>query len=91
MKEETMMDKSQKLEFSTEEFEVIQAALHTQSQILNVQASAGGNAARNRLNQVKRVLARMGQHAPSPKPEQTRKPSARTGFLAWLGVVRPSC
>lgn len=91
MKEQTMLDKSKTLEISAEEFEVIQAALHTQSQILNVQASAGGNGARNRLNQVKRVLARMGQHSPVARSETSQKPCVRTGILAWLGMARTSC
>lgn len=86
-----MLDKSQTLEISAEEFEVIEAALQTQSQILNVQASAGGNAALTRLNQVKRVLARLAQQNPKPRAETARKPCPRVGFLAWLGGARSSC
>ena len=52
-----MFDNKQKLEISQDELALIEAALHTQSKILSVQASAGGSKALGRLNDVKRVLS----------------------------------
>jgi len=79
-----MFDRHKKLEISPEELAVIEAALHTQSKILNVQASAGGNTARRRLNEVKRVLARLS----AQKPAETR-PRCRTA-AGWFGRTRTS-
>jgi len=45
-----MFDTKQKLEVSQDELAVIEAALHTQVKILNVQATAGGSGARRKLN-----------------------------------------
>lgn len=72
-----MLDAKQKLEISQDELALIEAALHTQSKILGVQASAGGSKARARLNDVKRVLATIAQQKPA-----ARKPAApRTGVF----------
>ena len=77
-----MYDKQQKLEISQDELAVIETALHTQSKILTVQASAGGRIARDRLNAVKQVLARVAQHrVVEDKP--CRKPS-----FCWFGMSR---
>tara|TARA_R110002073_G_scaffold216070_1_gene376312 strand:+ start:135 stop:380 length:246 start_codon:yes stop_codon:yes gene_type:complete len=78
-----MFDKQEKLEISQEELAVIEAALHTQSKILNVQASAGGSAARRRLNEVKRVLALVAQHRVADDVTTSSKPAA-----GWLGMSR---
>jgi hypothetical protein len=67
-----MLQTQQNIEVSEEEMAVIEAALHTQSKILHVQASAGGNKARERLNQVKRVLARLTQQKSKQTPERPR-------------------
>ncbi len=75
-----MFDKQQKLEISQQELAVIASALHTQSKILNVQASAGGRDARSRLNEVKRVLALVAEHRVI-EAEPVRKQSA-----GWLGM-----
>ena len=60
-----MLDEKQKLEISQDELALIEAALHTQSKILGVQASAGGSKALARLNDVKRVLATIDIQKPS--------------------------
>ena len=78
-----MFDKQQKLEISPEEFAVIEAALHTQSKILNVQASAGGSSARRRLNEVKRVLAHLAAQKPSEEKPQCR---SRIGWFGRSGL-----
>lgn len=77
-----MFEKMQKLEVSQEELAIIEAALHTQSQILNVEAGAGATSALQRLNGVKRVLTLLDQQKPI---EETPKPSAPTG---WFGMAR---
>tara|TARA_R110002049_G_scaffold10127_6_gene50582 strand:+ start:52094 stop:52333 length:240 start_codon:yes stop_codon:yes gene_type:complete len=78
-----MLDKQQKLEISPAELAVIEAALHTQSKILHVQASAGGTAARTRLNEVKRVLARIAQQTPAPQAP------CRTRAFGWFSKRMP--
>ncbi len=79
-----MFDTQQSLDISCAELEVIEAALHTQSKILNVQARAGGSEARLRLNEVKRVLARITQQ----KTIEGR-PCGRSLF-SWFGKSRVS-
>jgi hypothetical protein len=76
-----MAEEKQSLDINPQERALIEAALHTQAKILNVQASAGGNAARQRLNEVKRVLARIDQQ----KPGDTR---ARCNATGWRGMAR---
>ena len=73
-----MFGKNQKLEISQQEIEVIEAALHTQSKILKVQANAGGRAAFDKLNEVKRTLAHIAQQTPD-RPSRQRP---------WSGLVR---
>lgn len=77
-----MLEKQQKLEINPEELAVIESALHTQSKILDVQANAGAAAARSRLNEVKRVLARLDQQKPAPKQPRM----LRSG--AWFSMSR---
>ena len=60
-----MFEETLKLEITQKELDVIEAALHTQSKILGVEASAGGKAALARLNDVKRTLAHVAQQQPS--------------------------
>ncbi len=79
-----MFEKQQKLDVTADELAVIQAALHTQAKILNVQASAGGNAARRRLNEVKRALARISQQVEGTSPTGYRR------FMGWFGFSRAS-
>ncbi len=62
-----MFDKKQKLEISQDELDLIESALHTQSKILSVQASAGGSKALARLNEIKRVLATIAQQKPAKR------------------------
>jgi len=76
-----MFDAKQKLEISQEELELIEQALHTQSKILGVQASAGGSKALTRLNDIKRVLASIAQQ----KPVKTK---AKTACARGFGLSR---
>ncbi|KIN64334.1 hypothetical protein Z946_3225 [Sulfitobacter noctilucicola] len=59
-----MFAKAHQLDVTASDLKVIEAALHTQTKILDVQAAAGGAAARSQLNEVKRVLAHVSQQKP---------------------------
>lgn len=77
-----MSNALQKLELTKGELAVIEAALHTQSKILHVQAGAGGDEARARLNEVKRVISSLaGQKAAESKP-------SRSNSSRWFGMSR---
>ncbi len=78
-----MIDKTHTLGLSQAELSVIEAALHTQSKILGVQAGAGGSAALARLNEVKQVLAVIAQQKPVEK-----KPCKSRGLRCWFGMSR---
>ena len=79
-----MFEKHQRLDVTADEIAVIQAALHTQAKILNDQASAGGNGARRRLNEVKQALAHISRQTDD-------RASSTTGrLLSWLGLSRAS-
>ena len=78
-----MFEKMKKIELSQDELDMIEAALHTQSQILNVEVSAGGVAARTQLNGVKRLLSMLDQHKAASQP--TEKVS---GGCGWWGMTR---
>ena len=77
-----MFEKMKKIELSQDELEIIEAALHTQSQILNVEAGAGATSALKRLNGVKRVLSMLDQQKPV---EEKPAPAPSTG---WFGMTR---
>ena len=78
-----MLDNNKKIEVSAEQLEVIESALHTQSKILNVQAEAGGDTARRRLNEVKRLLAQLSQHKPAAQDTRCSR-----GGLGWFRAAR---
>jgi hypothetical protein len=78
-----MFDDKQKLEISQKELELIKAALHTQSKILGVQASAGGSKALTRLNDIKRVLTTIAQQ----KPAKTKSKAARCGIFSMSRLL----
>lgn len=78
-----MFDKPKTLEVSAEELAVIEAALHTQSKIWDVQANAGGGEARARLNQIKRVLATVVQQ----KPRLAKKTAPRKCGGFWMSRI----
>lgn len=59
-----MMNKHTPLNLTADELATIEAALNTQVKILNMQAGAGLPHALTQLNQVKRVLARLGRQKP---------------------------
>lgn len=75
-----MSGTQQILEVSQNQLELIEAALHTQSKILNVQADAGGRGADERLSAVKILIAKLAQHRP-PSAAATSKPLR---YLGWF-------
>ncbi len=77
-----MFDKTQKLDVTQQDLAVIEAALHTQAKILDMQASAGRGAARAQLNKVKTALANLE----SQKPCETR--ACRSIFFGWFFRAR---
>jgi len=76
-----MTEKTQQLDVSAQELEVIANALETQSKILRMQASAGGQEAVARLNEVKRALA-------SIDAQRDASHSARRCEGSWSGFLR---
>jgi hypothetical protein len=63
-----MFDTTIKLDVSIEQLGLIEASLHTQAKILNVQAEAGGQIARARLNAAKTLLTQLAQKKTSTSP-----------------------
>lgn len=67
-----MFNNLHSLELTSEDLKLIEAALHTQKKILSVQSQAGGSGAHLKLNELKRLIARvnrsvdMEQSAPAP-------------------------
>jgi hypothetical protein len=79
-----MFDTHQKLDVSSAQLQVIEAALHTQSKILHVQAEAGGHGAHARLNEVKTLLAQLAQN------KKTEKSAPQSSNLGWFSYKRSS-
>jgi len=77
-----MIDKSSRFDLNAKDVDLIEAALETQSKILSLQANAGGSGARLRLNNVKRVLAKIEAQRPV-----SRKPCKKPGWLGLLGFA----
>ncbi|NNE52623.1 MAG: hypothetical protein HKN30_09505 [Sulfitobacter sp.] len=76
-----MLGRQKPLEISPEQLDVIEAALHTQTKILHVQAEAGGSADREKLNAVKRTLAHIVQQRPA-KTDASKAP--RPGWFSFF-------
>lgn len=69
-----MIDTIKKLEVTPEELDLFISALETQSKILQMQASAGGRGANERLNDVKSLLASISSQCDvsrDPRPAQS--------------------
>jgi hypothetical protein len=77
-----MPETQNKLDVNQDQMDMIEAALHTQSKILNMQAEAGGSGARDKLNEIKSLLALLGQ--------QKKRQTPRTSDLAtgWFCMTR---
>jgi hypothetical protein len=77
-----MFDETHKLDVTKKDLEVIEAALQTQFKILGFEANAGGAAALERLNDVKRALAKIDQHTLVEKA-----PAPKTGLRLGMGRI----
>jgi len=69
-----MTNTIKKLEVTAEELDLFISALETQSKILQMQASAGGPGANERLNEVKSLLVSVSSHrevSRDPRPAQS--------------------
>ena len=77
-----MFDTQKKLEVSQEQLEVIEAALHTQYKILNVQAEAGGQGALERLNEIKSLLTQLALD------RKRDTPAPQKNDLGWFSFRR---
>jgi len=75
-----MNNNTKKLEISPSELEIIANALETQTKILRMQVSAGGQEAKVRLNEVNQLLATVANESAPP----SRKPSGNNGLWGLL-------
>jgi hypothetical protein len=74
------------MELTQSELTVLETALQTQVKILSVGAHAGAENAEDRLNEVKRVLARI---TPLRKPAAEPKSVVLGWFQRHLGMGKP--
>ena len=58
-----MLDTTRSLDLTQYDLDLIEQALQTQEKILTVQSRAGGAQARERLNDVKGLIRRLGSNA----------------------------
>ena len=72
-----MLDNGTKLDLTTKDLELIEAALHTQKKILSMQSKAGGTGARQRLSDLKHLMKRIG-----------RSKTSETEPLSWSLLAR---
>ncbi|ABG31622.1 hypothetical protein CEP88_19790 [Roseobacter denitrificans] len=56
-----MFDNLNRLDLTSKDIDMIEAALHTQKKILSVQSAAGGTGARRKLNEIKQLMKRVGR------------------------------
>lgn len=77
-----MFDETKKLDVTKKDLEIIESALQTQFKILGMEANAGGVGALERLNDVKRALAKIDQQNPVEKA-----PAPKTGLRLGMGRI----
>ncbi len=66
-----MFDSGKKLDLTTKDLEMIEAALHTQKKILSMQSEAGRTGARQKLSDLRHLMQRIGRSrrtAPETEP-----------------------
>ena len=56
-----MFENLNRLDLTSKDIDMIEAALHTQKKILAVQSEAGGTGARRKLADVKQLMKRVGR------------------------------
>ncbi|MEM1352214.1 MAG: hypothetical protein AAGF27_07705 [Pseudomonadota bacterium] len=85
-----MLDNSKMgLDLTVQEIELIEAALHTQKKILNVQSEAGGTGASKKLTDLHRLLARIGRaRAADAAPQSASWTQAAMNYLMCPGDCR---
>lgn len=74
-----MLDNLNRLDLTTKDIELIEAALHTQKKILAVQSEAGGTGARQKLSDLKHLLKRVSRARPHSSDPQT---------VSWAQMAR---
>ena len=79
-----MTDQIETLEVSSSELEIIAKALETQTKILRMQVSAGGQDAKVKLNAVSRLLATV-EGVKTPAPQTGGNRSNLWGLLSSIG------
>ena len=84
-----MLERVKQLELTAKDFEIIEAALHTQQKILSVQSEAGGTGAREKLTDLKHLMQRIGRARPPRKVWTQSIWAYLTGSL--FGVGRNNC
>ena len=67
------------VELSVQDFELLQAALHTQKKILSVQSAAGGTGSHRKLADLDRLMTRLGRARNTP---------AGASGTGWTGIAR---
>lgn len=65
-----MFENLNRLDLTTKDIEMIEAALHTQKKILAVQSEAGGTGSRRKLTALKQLMKRVSR-ARGAKPAET--------------------
>ena len=56
-----MFENLNRLDLTSKDIDMIEAALHTQKKILAVQSQAGGTGARRKLTDIKQLMKRVGR------------------------------
>ncbi|GIT85095.1 MULTISPECIES: hypothetical protein [Roseobacter] len=56
-----MFENLNRLDLTSKDIDMIEAALHTQKKILAVQSEAGGTGARRKLTDIKQLMKRVGR------------------------------
>lgn len=79
-----MKNKTKKLEVSQQDLDLIACALETQTKILGMQASAGGQGALERLNAVKRLLTNITAQR-EKAPHRPVSSSGLSGLMRLMG------
>jgi len=77
------MDNLNRLDLTTKDIELIEAALQTQKKILAVQSEAGGARARQKLTDLKHLIKRVGRARPGS--EQRTAPGILTAARCFFG------
>jgi hypothetical protein len=83
-----MFDTVTRLDLTSKDIELIEAALHTQKKILAVQSEAGGTGASNKLNDLKNLSRRIGK---AQTPTKVSSGYLLTQFLRWLTCTDEAC